>query len=296
LEVIKEKGPCPGQIYRPNDDKSYPAIIFLHGSEGGNGDFWKYPGFNSEMTGENSFVSQFAKSFAEQGFVTYALSYFHSSQEGDFECTVPSELKDVDIEDITYRAFSWLKKSKYVLDEKVGLFGVSRGAEQALLLASITSQNEKLDSPSFIVALSPPDLVATGFLKEYAEATSRGEEPDWKETNAWRFGDYIPKHSLPIEVDKIDSPTLITYGALDEVWGKYVQPFNIVKRLRKFNISHEYLEFKNTDDVDKSFLLTTGQDKKHTIVNFLDEGHGGCEGTRSSELKKKLYNWLIQKT
>lgn len=295
MEVIREVGPYPGYLYRPDDKKRYPAIIFLHGSEGGNGDFWYFPGQKPTKVGEDCFVSQFAKEYAKRGYVTYAISYFHAQDNQEHEFNVPSELKDIDLERITYGALKWLKKCEYVENKKVALFGVSRGAEQALILSSILSKRSESILPDLVIALSAPDIVFGAFLKEYAEATIMGKEPDWKNEKAWKFGKASPEVGSPIEVETITPPMLISYGSQDKIWGPFAQPNNIVKRLKEFDVEHLLLEFKNCGDSNKVFNEVVREDINNLVVNYLDEGHSNID-KQSRELEKKLLNWFIDKT
>ena len=90
-EVIKEKAPFPGYMYRPKDDAAHPGILILHGSDGGNGDFWHFPGKPPANVGEKAGTPQLARHYASLGYVTYALCYFDCMHHEGYDDYPPKE-------------------------------------------------------------------------------------------------------------------------------------------------------------------------------------------------------------
>lgn len=113
--------PFKGVLFVPNDGKPHPGILLLHGSEGG----------------LNSITKLEAQALAAQGYAAFAFCYAGCWTGAEADVYRPNhETIDVDLER-TRDALTWLAKSEFVGGRKVGIYGVSRGAEQALLLASL---------------------------------------------------------------------------------------------------------------------------------------------------------------
>ena len=143
----------PGYLYPPSGEGPFPAMLLLHGSEGGNGDYWTEPGAESLLTGEAALVPMYARHFASSGFLAYAHSYFGSPG-------TPQELANIDLQN-TIKAFEWLRNSPSTHDRKIVLWGGSRGAELALILAAKLSELGN-PGPNLIIARSPSDFVYPG--------------------------------------------------------------------------------------------------------------------------------------
>jgi hypothetical protein len=298
FEVIQENAPFPGYLFRPKTDKPSPAIMMLHGSEGGNGDFWKYPGLSQANTGINSFTVRLAKYFASQGFVTYALCYFQCEKFQGFENYPPEELVGVDLQNVTYKAYLWLKDSKFVGEKKVALWGGSRGAEQVLLLSSLVAKN-KGSIPShkpidFVIADAPSDFVAGGFSKLDAKLMGLGLPPSPLNKNAWTFLGAPVKTGVPIEVEYDTAPTLIIYGAKDEIWGPTVKPYNLVERYSKALVPHKFYSFNNLQNAEAALKDLEPSLKGKVIVRLEDEGHMPRPGTPSEKLTRNLIYKFLQ--
>jgi dienelactone hydrolase len=222
--------PFAGYLYRPATDAPAPAIVFLHGSEGGNGDFWYEPGQTPKAVGEAGLTPWLARGFAERGYVVMALAYFAAPPQPGVAYVPPDELVGVDIE-LTARAIGWLRSQDFVGRMPVGVWGASRGAEHALLLAALAPDGP--GAPDAVVALSPPDRVVAQFSKLTAHAIINGAPEDWPQLPAWRFGTQVPAVGTPIAIEGYSKPVLIAYFADDFVWGPEVKPEVLVDRLRR---------------------------------------------------------------
>lgn len=115
------------------------AMIVITGSDGG-----------------SKWANEIAATFASNGIPCFAISYWK-------EPGLPSNLSLIPIE-LIQSAAAWLNAQGY---EKIGIYGVSKGAEFALTAASLLPQIE------FIIAVSPACCVFEGIAKsKYSKTTS----------------------------------------------------------------------------------------------------------------------------
>ncbi|HEX8806080.1 MAG TPA: acyl-CoA thioester hydrolase/BAAT C-terminal domain-containing protein, partial [Candidatus Aquilonibacter sp.] len=122
--------PFTGTLCAPDDGKKHPAMVLLGGSEGGN-----------SMAG-------FAKRFAEHGYVAASVAYFKMPG-------LPQMLVDVPVETIL-PAIATLQSRADVKADKIGILGISKGGEFALLAASTYPQIKA------VVAIVPSPLAYMG--------------------------------------------------------------------------------------------------------------------------------------
>ncbi|TPV97326.1 MAG: hypothetical protein B7733_00035 [Myxococcales bacterium FL481] len=214
---IREPSPFPGYLYRPNDDqKTHPAVVLLHGSSGGTGRFWHEPHHESSVLGQQSNIPATARMFTEMGFVTLALCYFDCSHIAGYAAYPPDELTRVDIHAIVESAIAWLRSTPFVDDEKVGLWGNSRGGELALLLASLASGAGR---PDAVIALSPAGVVVGNFTRASANDIIAGKEIHASSDAAWTYGAMIPPQGRPIAIEEYRGPLLSIAFLSDPAWG-----------------------------------------------------------------------------
>lgn len=144
-----------GSFARPRDSVGRPAVIVLHGSEGGGG-------INRGR----------AQDLAAQGFVVLAIDYFASPSENI--AGIPAALRSIPLDPIA-DARAWLAARPEVDPRRIALAGTSRGAEMALLAAS----HGLFDGP--VLACVPSDLMWPGYgdnnvtTEDYPSWTLRGE-------------------------------------------------------------------------------------------------------------------------
>lgn len=238
--------------------------------------------------------------FATLGFVAYAYSYFHADGIDGFSTYPPRELVNIDIRD-TAEALEWLRASPYVDGLPIGVWGGSRGAEQAIILFSMTAQLGTLTTgPSVVIASSPSNFVYPGFSQEAAKAISSGGPFPEQLPSAWCIsGSPLEMHS-PIEVEKINAPLLITYGAEDPVWGPYVDVKKLEQRLLSNGRYPTHFDFSNSEDPNRLMTLISKalSEKRHSpksiFIRFLDEGHSPRPGTNSSMLLSMATEFFLK--
>jgi dienelactone hydrolase len=295
--VIEEKAPFPGYLYRPKDNAAHPGILFLHGSDGGNGDF--NPFGQTPRIGKNASIPSLAREYARLGYVTYALCWFDCKHHEDYDDYPPDELKEIDIYNTTYEAFLWLKKSDYVQNKKVAIWGVSMGAEQALLLASLVGKHKesmKFIEPDAILAASPPDIATETFTQEEIDTLLRGEKYLSNGDSAWTFNDKKIKTGIPIDIQNYNSPVLITYFENDPMrWGVPINPENLVKKYLDNNIPHIFIHFCDENDMSKTLKEVRDNIDKNIIINFTKEkGHVSPSEQKSASLMFEAINLFLK--
>lgn len=275
LNIIKEIPEYPGYLYRPNDNVSHPAIILLHGSEGGNGDFWYEPGKQPTKTGANGLVPYMARYYAMLGYVAYAVCYFDCKHHQGYSSYPPDDLKNVDLINITHKAMAWLKHSKFVENKKVILWGASRGAEQAILLASILPELQKTDAslviPDGVISLSPLERIAFAFTQNVADAIIAGEQPQFSSNDvAWTINGNPVTNLSVINIRAFQGPVLITSFVTDPVWN-YTDMSILKKQYDPSGLKE--ISFAPTDSAeDKQQQLPTTYPRA-TFVEFQSTGH-----------------------
>lgn len=221
----------------PPSEKPLPVIITLSGSNGG--------------LGENR-----AQLLASHGFAVLALGYF--GVEG-----LPSNLEDIPLEYFEV-AFNWIKTLPNLDSSHVGLYGVSRGGELALILGAWFPE-----SVQSIVAAVPSSVIYGGLsetpvhawvyqgkpLTPFAPIDStdfsngRGDDAALPACTLTGFlegmKDKQAFEDASIPVERIQAPLLIISGGDDQVWASSIYASKIEERLKKnhSSIYREYLHY-----------------------------------------------------
>ncbi len=171
-----------GKFFEPQTTgRPHPGILVLGGSEGGTNDLA-------------------AAGFAAKGYAPLALAYFRRrpAREAGSD-SLPNELVNIPLE-YFLKATDWLQHQKSVDPRRLAIFGGSRGAEAALLVASIDPRYR------VVIAYAPTSVSGAGIGKQNADKPSwtyRGEPIPFAPNNltvaALRAG-IDPAHgSIPIE-------------------------------------------------------------------------------------------------
>lgn len=252
----------PG-LFIPNDDKPHPAVLLLHGSEGGLA----------------SGTRLYAEALAAQGYVAFAFCYAGCASGADSDIYRPNrETIAVDLKK-TADALTWLAKSKYVNGKKVALYGVSRGAEQALLLASLLAKDTRWRSPDAVAVHAPSDIIVPGFNWYWRDSVCSsgkswnqicGTPPPADEGHhpvAWLWSP-APSAVTPgkrIEVENIKAPIFITHGDRDEVWS-VDRTHRIQKSLEAVGLHSEVHIFRGEGHI---LRLEAGYEADVMLLSFL---------------------------
>ncbi|MHA7818658.1 MAG: alpha/beta hydrolase family protein [Erythrobacter sp.] len=214
----------PGAFFmKPDGEGPFPAIILLGGSEGG----------DSGARGK-------APLFLEQGYAVLGLPYYSPAwgQPAQFP-ELPQAFDAIPVEKAG-TAREWLAARNDIRSEDIGIYGVSKGAEFALLAGSY------IDGFAAIAAIVPSDVVWEG----WGPGTVEGQNSSF----SWQ-GQPLPfvpyegmneafaaaaeknerarirvphdrgRNSNPdlavaarIAVETIDEPVLVAGGDADNVW------------------------------------------------------------------------------
>lgn len=157
-----------GTLFLPEGTGSRPALIYLGGSEGG----------------INEGISAI---FASKGYVTLSLGYFGLPG-------LPLELVGVPVETVG-DAVQFLNRHPRVQEDRIAIYGASKGAELALLSAT------RYPSIRAVIANSPSGVVFQGISMDW----SAGPRSSWSEN-----GTDIPY--VPFIWYGEDDPILVSMG------------------------------------------------------------------------------------
>lgn len=210
----------------PVDDPSAPVIFAVGGSEGG-----------------HVFGRQMAPWLNEAGYHVLSLAYF--GYDG-----LPDILEEIEL-GFLESAFEWLDGLDGMRAPKVGLLGVSKGAEVSLVQAS------RIDRFGAVVAISPSSVV----WQSIKQPDQYGPKSSWKADgmplpfvpycfdrgfdSIFNFYDCafdnFTNDEAVIMVEKINAPILLLSGDDDNLWPSYRMSRLIVGRLDAFDFPHEAL-------------------------------------------------------
>lgn len=227
-----------GELFVPSEDH-YPgkALICFSGSDGG-----------IELS------RMLAQVFQAQGLTTLALAYV-------LEEDLPQRFLNVPIDPLEAAA----KRLHDMGYEKVGLWGISKGAELALVAGSLLP-----GLVNAVIAVAPMSTVCQGFAKEKGIAflpgsswSFHGKEIPYTPyvTEKFPMGQvlrksirlrditmydlYLPlvQHPNPeavIPVEKITGPVLLISSKMDHMWPSELAAEQIMKRLKEHRFPYDY--------------------------------------------------------
>ncbi|MDD3231311.1 MAG: acyl-CoA thioester hydrolase/BAAT C-terminal domain-containing protein [Oscillospiraceae bacterium] len=228
-----------GKLFTPENDR-FPgkALVAFSGSDG-----------RFELS------CLLGQLLAAQGVTVLAIAYFNLPGLPDCLCSIPMEPVE--------KAAQWLKGAGY---KKVGLWGISMGAELALL--SGAAMPELI---SCVIAASPICFITQGFSKDkrvqpHSAFTWRGADLPYRTytvkrftkaliLKSWcKFGDpgfrmcYEPlmeeadeKSVIPVE--KIAGPVLLFSGGLDSMWPAKESADYLMRRLDESGFPYLHQHF-----------------------------------------------------
>ena len=220
-------------LHRPAAGHRTAAVILLGGSGGGIG--WQ--NYMGEL-------------LAARGIAAMAVGYF--GMEG-----LPRELERIPLERFDH-AFKWLAAQPSIDPKRIGIAGVSKGAELALLLASMHPDLKAVGVfvPSTVVFQS----IAAGFPRTSSWTL------DGREVPFVRYGN-VPQgaalseiytagingtaadslEAATIKVERIRGPILMLSGKSDNLWPSAMLAEMAAARLRgkKFAFPVEHIAYEN---------------------------------------------------
>jgi len=198
LKIVRRLIPDWGTTYGPPGVGPFPAVMILHGSEGA----W------SGWSHRNAVI------LAAHGFLAFPFGYSKGGNAWN-----AGSIEDVAL-DRSVEALRALRAFAPVGD-RVGLYGVSRGAEHALLLTALMQRDGVGGMPDAVAAHSPPDVICGAFdARRYRDAG----DPGWMSWDpgmrawSWRGSsdDLLP--TSPIGIETFEGPLFLSHGTADRVW------------------------------------------------------------------------------
>ncbi len=204
LQIVQSEGPGGASLYAPAGDGPFPAVLLLHGSEGGLG--W--------------LAHRAAMMFAAHGFLALPMAY---DRGGNF--WIGGDVWNVDL-DVTEQAA--LALCRHPLGNgRLGVYGWSRGAEHALLFACLAARDGG-HAPDAVAAHAPPDTVAGPWRNLFQRDKDEPAEgpPTWRFRSdrrrpglsawSWRGCALAEGEAMPIEA--YAGPVFLSVGGEDELW------------------------------------------------------------------------------
>jgi dienelactone hydrolase len=267
-----------GEFHTPPRARHRTSVIMLNGSDGG------VPS------------ATHARDLARADFPTLALAYLRDAtgMPAGVPATGPIPLE------IVFRAIDWMKGRPEIAPERIVLMGVSRGAELALLVASIRCD------VAGVVAFSPGSHVWGGV------SSPRGYVFD---TSMWSLDGHplpyqvhVPKLGRPtrewfaagedveaarIKVERIRGPLLLVSSTTDAIWPASNYADEIERRLRE---EGKRYSIRNLKFPDASHLLMGDGPAPTEVVlpgtnGYIMRFGGTAEGT----LRARNASWAATK-
>ncbi len=206
LKIVRRLVPDWGTTYGPPGDGPFPAVMVFHGSEGA------WSGWNHRN----------AVLLAAHGFLAFPFGYSKGGNAWN-----AGSIEDVSL-DRSVAALTALRAFPYA-SRKLGFYGVSRGAEHALLLTALMLRDAVDGVPDAVAAHSPPDVICGAFdARRYRD---RGD-PGWQTWDpasrawSWRGSSDALMPTQPIEIERYEGPLFLSHGTADRVWS-----FDMTRRL-----------------------------------------------------------------
>ncbi len=194
-------------LYQPSNEGKYPALLILHGSEGG----------------KNSPFYSYAANLARYGYVTLAVSYFGKGNLPPYCVNIPLEYLQGIIR--------WVKQQPIVDLDKIGAIGFSQGGQLDLLLGSVDPDIKA------VVSYCGSGLVRDSYAGNYLLGSMK---TSW----TWQ-GKPIVKNTI-IKVENINGPVLLIGAGDDRMQEPAIYLDTAYYRLTNFHhpFDDKYLLYK----------------------------------------------------
>ena len=212
-----------------------------------------------------------ARLIAEMGYEVLSLAYFDRAGSA----VLPETLEMIPLEYFDAPK-KWLMERNNTRGDGVVVYGLSKGAELALVLASHDSDYKA------VIALAPSHVVWQGTPKNFSDLMSSPSSWSWKgqplpfvpyvsnkEKESMGFSNRhvasltnkVAVEKALIRVENIDAPILLLSGGMDAAWPASKMGTEICS---KVNSSHH----------DKSCTLLIYEEGDHLLSNYQTESFG----------------------
>lgn len=216
-EPVRQDG-LVAEFFSPKGRGALPGILVLGGSDGGIG-----------------YARRLGRRLARRGYGVLSVAYFQAKG-------LPRTLEEVPLETFE-RALDWLRRHQRIDPDRIGLFGPSKGAEAALLIAGCDSR------VTCVVAAAPSSVVWQSLNYRSPRATPKSS---WtKDGTALPFVAYDRGQrftsvaamyascldraeqdpAVRIPVERIRGPVLLFSGDRDELWPSRRMAEEVLSRL-----------------------------------------------------------------
>jgi dienelactone hydrolase len=284
-----DRPPIIGRLFIPPGRGPHPVVVVLSGTGGG-------------------FDLDKAAVLSRHGFATLALAYFGILPLPTWLHRIPLEYFEA--------ALGWLAAQPEIDAQRIGVLGISRGAELALLLATKfpTIHAVAAYAPSSVAWAAGGQDKATGEIipswtwqgspVPFAPMPLRGFM--WRSAipvavlrrpvmfrNLFRAGlrnrETIERASIPVE--RIRGPVLLISGGDDHLWPASEMSEAIVTRLKKNNFAHsaEHLHYPRAGHMLRyPHLPTTSRESGNTYLRGAKFSFGG---TPEADAEAQTDSW-----
>ncbi|MBW8770744.1 MAG: dienelactone hydrolase family protein [Gemmatimonadetes bacterium] len=199
-----------------------------------------------------------ARDLARAGYAVLAIAYFRD-REGNPPELAQKELRNVPLEYL-FQALDWMKARPEVRADRIALMGESRGAELALLVASLRPD------VAGVIAFSPQELrwaavggggaawTLNGAPLPYAEGVYNRDTPMSQFTDILD-GAADVRGAAAIEVEHIHAPVLLISSRADAMSPSARMANDIEARLRAHGFSYrvENVQYENASHLLMGF-------------------------------------------
>jgi dienelactone hydrolase len=226
---VRENG-LVGTLFMPAGEGAFPGIIVLGGSEGG---------LSSEDV---------AALLSSHGYAALALAYF--AMEG-----LPQSLEEIPVEYFK-RAIDWMLQRPFIKAGGIALFGTSKGAEAALLVASNYKEVRAVVAyvPSGVVwscICATPDKSSWSFEGKPVTFIPQSANPTYRPPQGFpvrstinykfrlRNREAVRQATIPVE--RINGPILLISARDDQLWPSSLLAQMVMDRLK--NRNHHFANY-----------------------------------------------------
>jgi len=250
LKIVRRLIPDWGTTYGPPGAGPFPAIMIFHGSEGA----W------SGWSHRNAVI------LAAHGYLAFPFGYSKGGNAWN-----AGSIEEVPL-DRSLSALQALRAFPFTAG-KVGLYGVSRGAEHALLLTCLMVRDRLQGLPDAVAAHSPPDVICGAFdARRYRDPG----DPGWQSWDAgarawsWRGSsdDLLP--TTPLAIENFDGPLFLSHGTADKVWSVDMTR-RLASRLESSGRRPEVHYYEGQDHIPGS---SAENDHHELLISFFDRHLG----------------------